>query len=163
MTTDRIWITERNRNSPAFLKGLHNFIEIAKNHVDSDGKTYCPCKKCANGRRYDPSTVKDHVRDFGFLQSYQRWVHHGEDYSNFSATDPFWYSNTSTSATNFEMLDAIDDVVAEQNTNEECRTNVDPEIDVLMAEVNTELYPGCSWMSSLNFLAKLMHIKVMNK
>ncbi|KAI3740187.1 hypothetical protein L2E82_30609 [Cichorium intybus] len=69
--------------------------------------------------------------------------------------------------TTHEMFDVIDDFMAEQDTFEENRneegSGVDPEFDVLFEEHNTELYPGCTWMSSLNFLAKMMHIKVINK
>ncbi|XP_062076592.1 uncharacterized protein LOC133781568 [Humulus lupulus] len=35
--------------------------------------------------------------------------------------------------------------------------------DVLFDEIEAELYPGCDWISSLNFLAKLMHLKVRGK
>jgi hypothetical protein len=78
-------------------------------------------------------------------------------------------------ATYHEMFDAIDDVMAEHNTHEEntdgdeegietgTRTGLDAEFDALSAELPIELYPGCTWMSFLNFLAKLMHLKVINK
>ena len=35
--------------------------------------------------------------------------------------------------------------------------------DELFSEVEAELYPGCTSYSSLNFLVKLMHLKVMHK
>ncbi|XP_060966845.1 uncharacterized protein LOC115703952 [Cannabis sativa] len=35
--------------------------------------------------------------------------------------------------------------------------------DELFEEIEAELYPGCDWISSLNFLAKLLHLKVMGK
>ena len=35
--------------------------------------------------------------------------------------------------------------------------------DDLFVEMKTELYPRCQTFSSLNFLAKLMHLKVLNK
>ncbi|XP_023753719.2 uncharacterized protein LOC111902075 [Lactuca sativa] len=69
------------------------------------------------------------------------------------------------------MADVIDDVmegVIENDTN--CNEgNLDTDgrgVDVgfqkLLEEVQFKLYPGCSF-SSLDFLAKLMHIKVINK
>ena len=35
--------------------------------------------------------------------------------------------------------------------------------DNFFASLNSELYPGVSSFASLNFLVKLMHLKVMNK
>ncbi|KAM0064597.1 hypothetical protein Hdeb2414_s0003g00104851 [Helianthus debilis subsp. tardiflorus] len=79
------------------------------------------------------------------------------------------------------MFDLIDDIMAEQPTHTPGATHtatptegtstletndgigLDPEFDELFKELYTELYPGCSWMSSLSGLAKLMHMKVINK
>ncbi|KAJ0949660.1 hypothetical protein HanRHA438_Chr01g0041051 [Helianthus annuus] len=79
------------------------------------------------------------------------------------------------------MFDLIDDIMAEQLTHTPGATHtatptegtstpaindgigLDPEFDELFKELYTELYPGCSWMSSLSGLAKLMHMKVINK
>ncbi|KAD2805775.1 hypothetical protein E3N88_39152 [Mikania micrantha] len=79
-----------------------------------------------------------------------------------------WASNThNPPLTNNEMFDALDDVIGEQNTYDEnvneYGDGLDTEFDALFKELNTELYPSNNWMSSLNFLAKLMHIKVINK
>ncbi|KAI3803640.1 hypothetical protein L1987_31798 [Smallanthus sonchifolius] len=169
MTIDKSWIALRDRNHPDFIKGLQKFIDNAKNYVDEDGKIYCPCKKCANSYRQSLSFVYSHVRVNGFLQAYDTWFYHGEEYVNASDVDALWTTNTSVAATDHEMFDALDDVMAEQNTHEEntyedgSGAGLDPEFEALFEELRTELYPGCSWMSSLNFLTKLMHIKVMNK
>ena len=165
MTIDKSWITLPNRSSPEFLIGLRNFIEIAKNHVDGEGKTCCPCRDCVNMYRKIVTTVYAHIHDCGFLQSYRIWIHHGEEYPS-SDLDNIWFPKNHTTTTN-EMFDAIDDVMEEENTYEGNidgeGIGLDPEFDALFKEANTELYPGCSWMSSLNFIAKLMHMKAINK
>ncbi|KAI3680719.1 hypothetical protein L6452_35493 [Arctium lappa] len=51
MTIDKSWTTCRHRNSEEFWNSLQAFIEIAKRHVNSDGKVRCPCKKCLNFTR----------------------------------------------------------------------------------------------------------------
>ncbi|KAD5961264.1 hypothetical protein E3N88_12737 [Mikania micrantha] len=167
MIIDKSWITLENRNSPDFINGLRNFIEIAKNHVDGRGKAYCPCRRCYNGCRQDLSIIYAHIHDHGFLLSYKTWNYHGEKYHNADDIEALFAPKTRATTTNDEMFNIIDDVMAEMNTNEESVdedvANLDPEFDALFKELNTELYPGCSWMSSLNFLAKLMHIKVINK
>ena len=35
--------------------------------------------------------------------------------------------------------------------------------DDLFVEIETELFPGCDWITSLNFMAKLLHLKVRGK
>ncbi|XP_076942933.1 uncharacterized protein LOC143612978 [Bidens hawaiensis] len=64
------------------------------------------------------------------------------------------------------MFDLVDDIMEEQHACTPPTDNgvgLDPEFDELFKELNTEFYPGCTWISSLNSLAKLMHIKVINK
>ncbi|KAI3699037.1 hypothetical protein L2E82_43030 [Cichorium intybus] len=165
MTIDKSWIKERNRRSPKFLEGLRNFIEIAKSHVDDEGKAFCPCRDCVNSYWHVMSTIYAHVHDRGFQHTYKIWTYHGEEYPA-SDLDTLWAARRHTTTTH-EMFDVIDDVMAEQDTFEENRneegSGADPEFDALFEELNTELYPGCTWMSSLNFLAKMMHIKVINK
>ncbi|KAM6554839.1 hypothetical protein CsatB_015601 [Cannabis sativa] len=48
-----------------------------------------------------------------------------------------------------------------QGEDEQPTTN--PHFDDLFEEIEAELYPGCDWISSLNFLAKLLHLKVRGK
>ncbi|KAL4554160.1 hypothetical protein LXL04_039722 [Taraxacum kok-saghyz] len=42
-------------------------------------------------------------------------------------------------------------------------TTIDEEFAELFEEMNTELYPGCTWLSSLTSTANLLHMKAMNK
>ena len=51
--------------------------------------------------------------------------------------------------------DAEGDPVGGQSSNEQ--------YDDLFTALRSELYPGMSSFSSLNFLVKLMHLKVLNK
>ncbi|XP_076952589.1 uncharacterized protein LOC143626347 [Bidens hawaiensis] len=163
---DKSWIKLRNRNSPDFLNGIRNFIEIAQNHVDSQGKAFCPCRRCCNGIRHDLKTIRNHIHEIGFLPSYQTWHYHGEIHPRAAETSSLFSQTTRTPITNNEMFNLVDDIMEEQHTCSPPTNNgagLDPEFDELFKELNTELYPGCSWMSSLNSLAILMHIKVINK
>ncbi|KAK1416898.1 hypothetical protein QVD17_26017 [Tagetes erecta] len=168
MTIDKTWIS-KERGSREFKNGLLKFIEIAKNHVDSLGRTLCPCVRCCNGFWQYLDIVYAHVHDNGFQRGYTTWNYHGEKYANASEIAALFAPRARTQATRtqHEMFDVIDDVMAEINTNTENVpedvTRLDGEFDALFNELNTELYPGCSWMSSLNFIAKLLHIKVLNK
>ena len=71
-----------------------------------------------------------------------------------------------------EMLNVLEDVIGpthELPTEDEHPDTfkVEPSqreiYDDLFVEMEIELYPGCQKFSSLNFLAKLMHLKVLNK
>ena len=76
-----------------------------------------------------------------------------------------------------EMADVLADIFAEDNTYGESSGIApgsfnDPPLDdnnnqdkmfLLLKEMSSELYPGCKNYSTLNFLVKLMHLKVINK
>ncbi|KAI3824172.1 hypothetical protein L1987_05621 [Smallanthus sonchifolius] len=146
-------VTLGNRNSPAFISSLRNFIETAKNHVDGRGRAFCPCRRCCNACRQDLNTIYGHIHDRGFLQSYQNWIYHGEQHPRVAEIALLFAPRITptppiTTTTNNEMFDAIYDVMAEQNINkdniDEDGTGLDPEFDALFEELNKELYPGCS-------------------
>ncbi|XP_023766938.1 uncharacterized protein LOC111915514 [Lactuca sativa] len=165
MTINKSWIRE-NRMSSKYLEGLKNFMKIADKHVNSKGKVRCPCKTCVNLYRHVFPTVYAHLHDIGFLEIYTTWIYHGEKHVGSSDLSYNSTPRTNTPTSN-EMFDVVHDVMAEQNTNEE---NIDEEgrgidstFDDLFEELNTKLYPECSDMSALNFLAKLLHIKVINR
>ncbi|KAL8215011.1 hypothetical protein R6Q57_004460, partial [Mikania cordata] len=65
MEVDKSWIILQNRRCPDFLNGLKKFMEIAKNHVNGEGKGYCPCKSCANSKRslQNLATIYAHIHD----------------------------------------------------------------------------------------------------
>ncbi|KAI3803079.1 hypothetical protein L1987_31227 [Smallanthus sonchifolius] len=148
MAIDKSWVTLGNRNSPAFLSGIRNFIETAKNHVDSQGRAFCPCGRCCNACRQDLNMIYGHIHDCGFLQSYQNLIYHREQHPRAAEITSLFAPRTTptppiTTITNNEMFDSIDDVMAEQNTNEdnidEDGTGLDPEFDALFEELNKEL------------------------
>ena len=101
---------------------------------------------------------------YEFLQRYVKWTYHGE-------VDMPPVVDDGAPVTD-EMIDIINDVIGEQDTNEEGvnegisdggGNSAENQFDDLFQEVEAELYPGCTWLSSLNFLVKMMHMKVMNK
>ncbi|KAL2465528.1 Uncharacterized protein Adt_41379 [Abeliophyllum distichum] len=58
-----------------------------------------------------------------------------------------------------EMTDVLNDVVRDDSS----AATSDLGYDALFDAMHSELYPGVSSFSSLNFLTKLMHLKVVNK
>ncbi|XP_071709379.1 uncharacterized protein [Rutidosis leptorrhynchoides] len=160
MTIDKRWITIRHTFNPDFIKGLNAFIERCKNNLDSQGKCSCPCKHCGNTVFLKPKHIKAHITRYGFEPSYTIWRHHGE------LPQPPEVHNTTDPLRNF-----LHDIQLEEVPNFEEEGSNDYEtmndttataLDDLIDSTQTELYPG-SKLSSLEFLAKLTHIKVLNK
>ncbi|KAJ9541223.1 hypothetical protein OSB04_027729 [Centaurea solstitialis] len=135
--------------------------------LDFEGKCCCPCCNCNNVEFGTLELLECHIHTYGFSRAYTTWVYHGE---------PRPPSKVSfLPQTSNEMREALNDVLQETigndrdtSTNE---TNNEPvegpsatntDLDELFSLANTELYPGCYWISSLDFLAKISHMKAMN-
>ena len=62
------------------------------------------------------------------------------------------------------MFDVLDDIISEDAEGDPVGgPSSNEQYDDLFAALRSELYPGVSSFSSLNFLVKLMHLKVLNK
>ncbi|XP_026419993.1 uncharacterized protein LOC113315971 [Papaver somniferum] len=180
---DRSWIRLKDRTSDEYVKGIQSFMAVAMNYTDAKQKTLCPCRSCQNKnpkRKLD--LIERHLRSNGFSSSYQVWVHHGE---KLNLNDFLPHSNRQDEASSsmqhndepepdemFEMIDSlslpipIDNGSSGEPVERADANNDHPKLTEsilgLLEEARRELHPGCSNMSSLNFLVKLMHIKVLN-
>ena len=76
---DKSWIYIKNRLLKEYKDGVKKFIELARNHLDKDGKCRCPCKKCMNFNFHHIELVERHLHIYGFRTSYVKWAQHGED------------------------------------------------------------------------------------
>ena len=73
---DKSWIHHPNRLCNEYVNGLHTFIGIARNHVDSNGNTRCPCRKCLNAFFKPISVVQKHLFMNEFSRTYETWIFH---------------------------------------------------------------------------------------
>lgn len=76
---DRDWMSEP-RTSASYKDGVAHFLSIAFRDVPDDAKVLCPCVNCRNRITQNYDRVKTHLRCAGILQSYTKWIHHGEKY-----------------------------------------------------------------------------------
>ncbi|XP_062095533.1 uncharacterized protein LOC133801361 [Humulus lupulus] len=153
MPIDKSWTTLRNRNCDAYWNGLQAFLKMAKEHVDCDGRVLCPCVRCLNVKLQTIDTVEAHIFDKGFQQNYQKWVYHGE-------------VEVGVANKVVEENEDVDDFISTTNAEEAdgvSGSRMRQYYDELFDEIEAELYPGCDWISSSNFLVKLMHLKVRGK
>nr|XP_025876884.1 uncharacterized protein LOC112936814 [Oryza sativa Japonica Group] len=76
---DRDWMSEP-RSSAAYKDGVEYFLSLAFRDVPEDAEVLCPCVNCRNRITQNFDRVKTHLRCAGILQSYTKWIHHGEKY-----------------------------------------------------------------------------------
>ncbi|KAL5576253.1 hypothetical protein UlMin_017952 [Ulmus minor] len=93
---------------------------------------------------------------------YNQWIHHGERASANAGTTVAGPSGGIHERG--EMFDVLDDIISEDADEDAVGgPSSNDQYDDLFAALRSELYPGVSSFSSLNFLVKLMHLKVLNK
>ena len=76
---DRSWIDLHNRSHLEYIRGVKDFLNVALANADNKDAIRCPCAKCNNRVKRNPSMVRDHLFIHGMLNNYSIWVHHGED------------------------------------------------------------------------------------
>jgi len=182
---DRDWIKLKNRFSRDYIEGVSQFMEVAKRHVNDAGKTSCPCRNCQNSMTQSLNVVEQHLFTYGISPLYSKWVYHGEAI-NLGSLERGGTSSVGDGLSRECNADDEDDDIfglltdlqgpmirSEENTDDEEdfedeipenveEMNTSNIFDDLMDEARNQLYPGCTKFSSLNFLVKLMHIKVLN-
>ena len=156
MTIDKSSTKLRNLGCREYWDGLQAFLRMASDHADSVGRIRCPCVRCNNFRFETLKVVEAHVFDRGFQPGYEKWVFHGEVEENIPE-QPVDDNEED------EMIQVVEDFLLPTTEEVEADPNATKYYDQLFEEIEAELYPGCDWISALNFLAKLLHLKVRGK
>ncbi|KAJ0920707.1 putative Transposase-associated domain-containing protein [Helianthus annuus] len=167
MSVDKSWLENPNRRSTEYLEGLNSFINRCKEHTDSRGYVRCACAKCENTLVIPFTTMKHHMNVWGICRDYKEWTYHGESLiPEVEVVDDVAPTNDT------DMAAVIEDVMYERmeedtDLNEGDlgteSSSVHDEFECLLKEAESELYPGCTKFSSLDFITKFMHIKVRHK
>ncbi|XP_060962267.1 uncharacterized protein LOC133032365 [Cannabis sativa] len=161
---DKSWTSWRKRGKE-YWECLQAFLAMASAYKNSDRKIRCPCVRCLNTRFEPLNIVEAHIFDWGFDNGYQKWIYHGEPEVEVPRNEVSRNEvlESILDDEDDEMIPIIEDFI--RPTTEEVQTNPDSfqYYDDLFEEIEAELYPGCHWISSLNFLAKLLHLKVRGK
>ena len=160
---------------------MGTFIQAGRQHLRVDNKARCPCRQCLNVRFHDLVIIEQHLIIYGFSSSYIKWIHHGENIRGVSRAQTSMPSDKDGCAINENYVEDEnyfdDDIIAALNDmhapiNKEADSNEytshemgrnEKNIDNLFGEGHKALYPGCTKFSTLTFLVKLMHIKVLNR
>ncbi|KAH1209666.1 hypothetical protein GmHk_15G044134 [Glycine max] len=82
-----------SRMSPEYEDGVEQFLQFAseRGRPNEEGKYYCPCINCLNGRRQLLDDIRDHLLCDGIKKNYTTWIWHGEvtDMQSGSQSEPF--------------------------------------------------------------------------
>ena len=172
---DKSWMNLCDRLSDEYATGVKTFLQVAKNHVDQNGKTRCPCKHCQNAFWKSIYDIETHLYKYGIATTYQRWIFHGEKVSvDYNERNDMSGPNRLNHHETFDVNDDVDDddemiellsdvcgPIPNRDATSET-TNVETKhFDELLGEAGKKLFTG-SKFSSLTFIVKLMHLKVLN-
>nr|GEX40679.1 hypothetical protein [Tanacetum cinerariifolium] len=169
---DKSW-TLLELHEPAFYIGLEKFIDHCKPLVNSAGKIRCPCKSCRTILWVSIKHLSDHIMRHGFDLCYKIWVHHDEP----DLPPPPPEIDNTRQPQMSDMTTLLNDLsyIPQNNKHNEPtqgdirETSNEPtqdtrnEFEELYASANEELYPGCDYVTRLDFMAKFTYFKVKGK
>ena len=99
-----------DRLSDEYATGVKTFLQVAKNHVDQNGKTRCPCKHCQNAFWKSIYDIETHLYKYGIATTYQRWIFHGEKVSvDYNERNDMSGPNRLNHHETFDVNDDVDD------------------------------------------------------
>jgi hypothetical protein len=166
MPIDKSWVS-LSRASLDFLKGLNAFCAYAKDFVIIDGNIHCPCARCYNNGWIKYEDLFGHIHTNGWDLSYTKWYNHGEPDTRTVVPNR---NHPGTSDMAKFLHDMCPNEPTQKNigetSNEPTEATTLPqrnEFEALLETANDPLYPGCNWMSSLDFMEKFTNIKVKGK
>ena len=76
--------------SSEYSDSVVNFIKIAINHLDEEGRTRCSCSNWVHNNWNRLDVVERHLYKYGMSLTYRRWTFHGDIVDIF----PFLRSNS---------------------------------------------------------------------
>ncbi|KAF5805550.1 putative Transposase-associated domain-containing protein [Helianthus annuus] len=159
------WVQNGNRVSTEYVDGVKEFLNVARQTLNSNGLTLCPCAKCLNTRLQKIDVIAAHLINVGIDKSYTCWVYHGEDEED---EGPDEFVNEESAGLRAGLEDATGHPFFNIGPTNDLIGNQQPadgnnRYEKLHKALNNPLYDGCTNSSTLTFVVKLMNFKVMNK
>ncbi|KAK1423380.1 hypothetical protein QVD17_18682 [Tagetes erecta] len=148
MTLDKSWTKITNKVDATFVKGALAFADRGETYVDTEGRIYCPCRKCVNARKHIPRDVATHIIHNGFDSTYNVWIHHGEHLPGYERDG----TNNERELNESESNDGVDELLHDafptsgeseaQNYSDNANLRNNPNVDKLIIDMEKPLYPG---------------------
>ena len=150
---DKSWIFNPDRLSHAYEVGVDAFLEFARKSTPKAEVIPCPCVSCANVVYKSFGTVRLHLFDAGFEESYMVWSFHGEKRpTSIPSTSKSFNKSIPPIPPDFQFTR---DVLNDAFTHVEKDPN---SLHDLLEECEKPLYEGSKY-NSLSGLLKFQHIK----
>ncbi|KAM3376105.1 hypothetical protein P3S68_014819 [Capsicum galapagoense] len=163
---DKSWLNISNIADQRYRDGVDSFLNWAFNQSRVNTIIRCPCKKCRTTVFKLRIDVRLHLLNNVFWASYKVWEYHGE------VLDRVESSNVAGSeeVEDDDVIEMIHDACGYTNMHDTTNSregNEDPNVHAtkfyrLLEDAQTELYPGCTKVSKLSFVVKLLHLKFLN-
>ena len=149
-TMNRSWI-QAPRITEEYEKGVHDFLEFAKQHAPVlDGLYFCPCVNCVNGRRQSLDNIKSHLICDGFSWSYANWIWHSEL--------PDMSRDAEIEVVHVETGDRMEDMIRDLGQEGFLEAHA-PYHDDLKTNSKLSLYEGCVNFTRLSAVLALVNLK----
>nr|GEV24959.1 hypothetical protein [Tanacetum cinerariifolium] len=187
---ERAKSTAEERHEKAFYTSLTKFVDDCKPLVNSVRNIKCPCKSCRTVLWVSIENIPKHITRYGWDPGYKivigsayvcggrppsdkrhrAWVHHGEP----DLPPPPPVIDNTRQPQMSDMIVLLNDLSYIPPNNEQNEptqgdigeTSNGPtqakryEFEELYASANEELYPGCDYVTRLDFMAKFTYFKV---
>ncbi|GJN09736.1 hypothetical protein PR202_ga27767 [Eleusine coracana subsp. coracana] len=156
------------RETKAYKQWVNSCLAFGFRNSAIGNKILCPCRKCVNSFGSEASEMREHLIWDGFLKGYRRWTLHEEASSscvNLDDNDPDFIEENSEDDDISEFLRDLacgldDRGDMEDDGSFEAHNKGVEAIQMIATQNNQELYPGCKNYSKLQFLIRLLHIKL---
>ncbi|KAM7276790.1 hypothetical protein ACFE04_018656 [Oxalis oulophora] len=76
---EKSWIKITDRKNKKYIDGVNTFLNWAFSQPGVPNHVLCPCKKCKLADFKNRVDIRADLFTFGFLESYEKWVYHGEN------------------------------------------------------------------------------------
>ena len=148
---DKSWSKLTNRFSKEYVDGAKAFLEMSKSYANDEGIASCPCANYLNAKAQPTKTIFHHIVQFGFDQSYDVWVNHGEILPGFEDIEQSYEVDSDGEEVNDDIDELLRDAFAtsdDEEHNEDEGTNVtgrhnNPDVEQLFVDMEKPLFTGC--------------------
>ncbi|XP_055822023.1 uncharacterized protein LOC129890508 [Solanum dulcamara] len=168
---DKSWLNIKNRVDQKYRDGVEGFLNWAFSQPKVNTMIRCPCKGCMNTLFKLRIDIRVDLLKKGFWDSYKVWDFHGEvlvrvENSNVALNDEVEVDI----AEEDDITQMIHDACRYMNLDNNAtyfEGNEEPNMYSikfykLLENGKRELYPGCTKVSKLSFVVKLLHLKSLN-
>ncbi|RYE14354.1 MAG: hypothetical protein EOP45_19760, partial [Sphingobacteriaceae bacterium] len=148
---DKIWISAR-RDTIQYVNGVEAFLKHCQIVCENVERIPCPCIRCGNYSFVNIRTLYDHLIINGIDQSYQKWIHHGENHGLEDDSNVVEGNSEDMNVDAPHIAQMVDDLQDEPFDNPD-------ELCSLLSDAETPLYPGCVKFTKISCLIRLFNLK----